>query len=283
MSFKQLIFDVVKFAYTVLPKIIPSYTGKRFATESAEKLIPIDSVNTRYGKIKYYCLGSIPLWRSKSLYTKEPEMIEWMDKMNENDILWDIGANVGLYSIYAGRKGLKVFAFEPSALNTFFISKNIELNKLKDNVFLIPLALSDKVEFGYLNMTSTEVGGALSEFNAENLNSVGAGRYKRKVIFKQGMFSYSADELIENYGFEVPNYIKIDVDSIEDRIVYGADKTLSNSKVKGVFLELSETDERTQQMIDFLSGKGFVLIDKRHSDMFDSGDYASIYNYIFAK
>ena len=106
-------------------------------------------------------MGWIPLWRSQTLFIKEPEMIEWIDKMDENETLWDIGANVGLYSIYAGLKGMKVFAFEPSALNTFLISKNIEINNLKDNVFLFPVAISDKNEFGYLNMTSTELGGGI--------------------------------------------------------------------------------------------------------------------------
>lgn len=283
MTIKNKVFNIVKSVYTILPKIIPGYIGKRFATESAERLIPIDQINTRYGEIKYYCFGALPLWRSQSLFTKEPEMIEWLDQMKSDDILWDIGANVGLYSIYAGKKGMKVFAFEPSALNTFYISKNIELNKLKDNVFLIPLAVSDKNEFGYLNMSSTEVGGALNEFNNKDLESVGEGNYKQEVIFKQGMFSYSADELIEKYGFEIPNYIKIDVDSIEDRIIYGADKTLANPKVKGVYLELDETEERTQKMIDYLSDRGFTLVDKRHADMFDNGDFATLYNYIFSK
>jgi len=161
MSIKKSVFNIVKFVYASIPKIIPGYFGKRFRAESAESLVVIDEINTKYGKLKYYCMGWIPLWRSQTLFIKEPEMIEWIDKMDENETLWDIGANVGLYSIYAGLKGMKVFAFEPSALNTFLISKNIEINNLKDNVFLFPIAISDKNEFGYLNMTSTELGGGI--------------------------------------------------------------------------------------------------------------------------
>ena len=161
MSIKKSIFNIAKFVYVSIPKIIPGYVGKRFRAESAESLVVIDEINTKYGKLKYYCMGWIPLWRSQTLFIKEPEMIEWIDKMDENETLWDIGANVGLYSIYAGLKGMKVFAFEPSALNTFLISKNIEINNLKDNVFLFPVAISDKNEFGYLNMTSTELGGGI--------------------------------------------------------------------------------------------------------------------------
>lgn len=283
MSIKRTIFDMGKAIYLTIPKIIPGYFGKRFRAESAESLVVIDEVDTKYGKLKYYCMGWIPLWRSQTLYVKEPEMIEWIDKMEDDAIVWDIGANVGLYSVYAGIKGLKVFAFEPSALNTFLISKNIEINNLKDNVFLFPIAVSDKNEFGYLNMTSTSLGGALNEFNETDIKSVGDGAYKADVVFKQGMFAYSSDELIEKYDFEVPNYIKIDVDSIEDRIVYGADKTLFNQKVKGVFLELDETEERTQKLIDFLAKRGLKLKEKRQADLFKNSKFKTQFNYIFER
>lgn len=283
MSIKRTIFDMGKAIYLTIPKIIPGYFGKRFRAESAESLVVIDEVDTKYGKLKYYCMGWIPLWRSQTLYVKEPEMIEWIDKMEDDAIVWDIGANVGLYSVYAGIKGLKVFAFEPSALNTFLISKNIEINNLKDNVFLFPIAVSDKNEFGYLNMTSTSLGGALNEFNETDIKSVGDGAYKADVVFKQGMFAYSSDELIEKYDFEVPNCIKIDVDSIEDRIVYGADKTLFNQKVKGVFLELDETEERTQKLIDFLAKRGLKLKEKRQADLFKNSKFKTQFNYIFER
>ena len=283
MSIKKSIFNATKKLYTNIPKIIPGYLGKRFRAESAESLVVIDEIDTKYGKLKYYCMGWIPLWRSQTLFVKEPEMIEWIDKMDKKSILWDIGANVGLYSVYAGLKGLNVFAFEPSALNTFLISKNIEINNLKDNVSLFPIAVSDKNEFGYLNMTSTELGGALNEFNESDIETVGEGAYKAEVVFKQGMFAYSTDELIAKYNFEVPDYIKIDVDSIEDRIIYGADKTLSNEKVKGIYLELDETEERTQKLIDFLEERGLKLKEKRHSDMFHDSKFRYLYNHIFER
>ncbi len=41
-------------------------------------------------------------------------------------------------------KGLRYVSFEPSALNTFVISKNIEINGIVDRVTLYPIAISDK-------------------------------------------------------------------------------------------------------------------------------------------
>ena len=47
--------------------------------------------------------------RAETLFTKEPDMIDWIDSFPEDFVLWDIGANVGIYSIYAGLKGGGVF------------------------------------------------------------------------------------------------------------------------------------------------------------------------------
>lgn len=283
MSIKSKTFNFFQNIYTSIPKIIPGYLGKKFRAVSAEKLIVIDEQKTKYGLIKYYCMGWLPIWRSKTLFTKEPETISWIDSMNKNDVLWDIGSNVGLYSVYAGLKGLKVYAFEPSALNTFLISKNIEINNLKENVLLFPIAISDRNQFGFLNMSSTVLGGAFNEFNKTNLKTVGEEEHKMLTVFKQGMFSYSIDELIEDYKFEIPKYIKIDVDSIEDKILYGGSKILRNKKVKGLLVELVETEDRTQKIIDFLSERGLILKEKRHSELISSGKFKNFYNYIFER
>lgn len=283
MSLVRKIFIFFQSAYVMLPKLIPGYIGKKFRAESSEKLIVIDKLNTQFGKLKFYCIGSLPLWRSRTLFTKEPETILWLDAMKKDEILWDIGSNVGIYSIYAGNKGVKVFAFEPSALNTFLILKNIEINNLKNNVSLFPVALSNKNEFGYLNMTSTDIGGSFNEFNKSDIKTVGGIGYKEKVISKQGMFAISIDELIENYNFEIPNFIKIDVDSIEDKIIYGASKTLENIKLKSLLIELDETEKRTMDLINYLANKGLFLKEKKHSTMQLNSRFKSVFNYIFER
>ena len=54
--------------------------------------------------------------RARSLLSKEPETITWLDRLEEDDVLWDVGACVGSYSIYAAvRRGVRVVAFEPAS------------------------------------------------------------------------------------------------------------------------------------------------------------------------
>ena len=61
----------------------------------------------------------------------------------EKDVVLDIGAHVGMFSIYLARRFpfLTIFAFEPSPLNYQNCRENIRLNQVK-NVSLFPLAVT---------------------------------------------------------------------------------------------------------------------------------------------
>ncbi len=252
----------------------------------AEENTPIFVCSTKYGEVKYFCYGGIPCWRADTLLTKEPETIEWIDGMQSGDIFWDIGANMGLYSIYAAKKGLKVFSFEPSGYNFFMLTKNIEINDMQNSVLCYPIAISDKSEFGILNMTMTSAGGAVSTFSNinEKLDEIKCGGVTSAVIFKQGILSFSIDELILRHGFEIPNYIKIDVDGIENLIIKGGLKTFADKGVKSILVELDENEvEYLNKVINMLQKCGFSKFTKAHSQMIEDGAYKSIYNFIFEK
>ena len=109
--------------------------------------------------------NSLNNWRAESFATKEPETLEWIDSLKEGSVVWDIGANIGLYSCYAAKKkNCKVFAFEPSIFNLELLARNIYINGLTDNIVIVPLPLTNKLSTSTLNMSSTMWGGALSTF-----------------------------------------------------------------------------------------------------------------------
>ena len=111
-------------------------------------------------KILLHIPNKLSYWRAKTYSTKEPETLEWIDDMQHGKTLWDIGANIGLYSIYGAlKKGLKVYSFEPSVFNLELLARNIYTNKVVDNCCIVPLALNNKISSSNLNMTSTEWGG----------------------------------------------------------------------------------------------------------------------------
>ena len=81
--------------------------------------------------------------------------------LRPGDVFVDVGANVGLYSIYAAKKkNLQVIAFEPSVFNLELLARNLFLNDLQDHVTIAPFALSDGLGTSVMHMTTTEWGGS---------------------------------------------------------------------------------------------------------------------------
>ena len=62
----------------------------------------------------------------RTLFSKEPITLAWIDTFKDGETLYDIGANVGMYTIYAAvMRKANVYAFEPEALNYAELNKNI--------------------------------------------------------------------------------------------------------------------------------------------------------------
>ena len=105
-------------------------------------------------------------WRVSTFSTKEPETLEWINSFHPNSVFFDIGANIGLYSIYAAKSvNAEVYSFEPSVFNLPILAKNIYLNKLSESVTVLPFPLSDKsVSVSTLSLSNDTFGGALHTF-----------------------------------------------------------------------------------------------------------------------
>ena len=88
-------------------------------------------------KIVFFCPSHLTIKRFKTLYTKEPETLSWIDSFQPHNYekisFWDIGANIGLYSVYAATKfkDIEIISFEPSTSNTRTLSRNIFINNFE--------------------------------------------------------------------------------------------------------------------------------------------------------
>lgn len=247
----------------------------------AQKLTPELTIQTKAGPVRFYCPGEITLWRAQTLFTKEPETIEWVDGFAPGSVFWDIGANVGVYSLYAAlRKDIEILAFEPSVYNCHILNRNIELNNMDDRIMSLAIAFSDKTSIDRFYMSSTEPGSALHNF-AEAIDHEGKPFVPK---FKQGAMGVSIDDFITRFNPPFPNYIKIDVDGIESKIVNGAKITIADKRLKSVLIELdTDNAEECGSVTDIFRNSGLRLFSKRHAAMFDTGKYASIYNHIFVR
>ncbi|MEO5335088.1 MAG: FkbM family methyltransferase [Magnetococcus sp. YQC-5] len=218
-------------------------------------------------------------FRAESFSTKEPETLEWIDGFPERSVLWDVGANIGLYSVYAAKeRGCEVWAFEPSVFNLECLARNTFLNQVVSRVYIVPLALNDKSGPNTLNMTSKEWGGALSTFGKD----YGWDGKKMDRVFSFQTFGLSMDDALEKIGIPQPDYIKMDVDGIEHLILSGGIKVLHG--VKGLLIEVNDDFlEQAGGCKRILEQAGLVLKEKRHSDMISSSAFSHAFNQIWIR
>lgn len=284
MSLKRVAFLLGVKVIQSITRLLGKSRQALVLSEFVEQLTPVVHENTPHGDIKFYCPGRIPHWRAETLLSKEPETIEWIDGFAPNTVFWDVGANVGVYSLYAARRrDIRVMAFEPSAANYHILSKNIEINEMGSAISGLCIAFSDKSEVGYLNMSNTMPGGALSCFGQSQETYAVCGK-TYEVSFNQGMIGFTIDDFIEKFSPPFPNHLKIDVDSIEDKIIAGAAKTLKNIQLKSVLIELdTEEKDYCKRVISALENAGLKLVSDRHSQTYDYGEFSSMYNHIFVR
>jgi len=214
-------------------------------------------------KLKFVSPNRLIEWRLNTFSLKEPETLEWIDSMPANSNFWDIGANIGLYSIYAAlTKNCKVFSFEPSFFNLEVLGRNINLNNLQDSIKIFPIALFNMNKLDELKFTNTEWGGALSSF-ASDKNFSGDIIKPELSYTTVGM---SMDSLPDIFNVSMPDFIKLDVDGIEHIILEGGPNILKN--VKSILIEINDLYKyQSMNCIKILKDSGLVLKSKNQSNL----------------
>jgi FkbM family methyltransferase len=202
--------------------------------------------------------NSLNRFRVRTFSLKEPETLVWIDEFNRGDVLWDIGANIGLYTCYAAKaRGCVVVSFEPSIFNLEILGRNIFANKLQQLVTIIPLPLSKETRVDHLSLSNVSWGGAMSTFK-ENYGHDGR---RLPVVFSYQTVSVAIDESIEKLKLEKPTHVKIDVDGIEHLILIGGIKTLES--VESVLVEINEEFlEQKGKAEKVLSDSGLHFVEK---------------------
>ena len=206
----------------------------RTALPSFTKVLTVD---VRGVPIRVGVSSELEQYRAETYSTKEPETLDWLERnLKAEDTFFDVGANIGLYSLYAAKINPKcgIYAFEPATPNYLRLCNNIVLNGV-DNVIPCNFPLSDVESFDLLYISNLEAGSALHSFGhvSEFLAD------PNTVSLRQGALSITLDSLVGKYGVPVPVLLKIDVDGLEEKILDGAGSVVKSEKLRTILVELS--------------------------------------------
>ena len=199
-------------------------------------------------EVKVALASEFCAYRALSYFDKEPETIGWIAGIPDGGVLFDVGANIGIYTLWAGlTRHARVFSFEPEASNYAILNLNLRANGLAASCRAFCIGIADRIGLDDLLLAKHEVGSS-----GHQVRSAQAGRNV------QGIATTTLDHLVYEAGLPCPSHLKIDVDGIEPAIVAGAGRLLADDRLKSVLIELSVMDPAHRAVIDHLVAAGFA-------------------------
>ena len=193
-------------------------------------------------------------WRVDTFFSKEPDTLEWIGGFARGEVMVDVGANVGMYTLWAAvTRGVRVYAFEPESQNYALLNRNIVLNSLADRIGAFCLALSDMAGLSRLHLSEFVAGSSCHSRGEE----VDFKHEPMRAAFSQGCVSARLDDLVADGAIAEPDYIKIDVDGFEPKVIAGARSILQGGKLRSLLIEVNQNLSDHRAMVAQLNELGF--------------------------
>lgn len=176
-------------------------------------------------RLMFRVSSAVEIRRVDSMAREEAFVERMLHCLKEDDVCWDVGANIGVATLLlaASGHGVRVHAFEPEPQNVGRLRENVSLNGLEDSVSIYELALareSGTVPLRIQGGVGTGTHSILSDGQDGDAVDVAAVR---------------ADDL---RGAPAPDLIKIDVEGAEMRVLRGAEGLLRKGAVRELFIEM---------------------------------------------
>ena len=191
----------------------------------------------------------IPKWRAATFWTKEPETIAWIDQYlatnTKVNTFIDVGANIGIYSLYATtvNKEVKIFAIEPIEGTFNELLKNIQLNNFSQQIVPVRAALSLVGGDGRMIGNDERGGSSGAQLTIEPSS---AGVSVRTI---------TGDQILGQL-FDPLAIIKIDTDGNEYDVLCGLKRSFEMDLIESVLVET--TSVNVVQIDEYLKSHNFI-------------------------
>jgi len=191
-------------------------------------------------------------WRATKSPSLDIDTNKWIAQFAENDVFYDVGANIGLYSIMAAKfMKVRTYAIEIDLMNTRMLYENISMNGCQEKIMVLPIGLDNKSGEETLYLKSMSYGDALHNLRLPNASVTSySGLQVRVPVFK-------LDDLVKILGLPSPTKLKIDVDGVDLEVLEGASKALTT--VTSLVVEYMPNSETRQKIHHLLGSHRFTF------------------------
>ena len=215
-------------------------------------------------RYRFRCENFAEFSRCMKMFIKEPGTCDWiMKEIRPGEIFYDIGANIGVYTVLAARctgENGRVFAFEPHCPSFSRLLDNIRINNLENIVTPCNFALHDQQGFFPFNYFSGEAATSHSQIES----APGDSKFEFQPKISELKYSASIDSLIATNEFPPPHHIKIDVDGNEFTILRGMTTLIKSSqRPKSIQVEIDKPYK--DEIMSFMKLHKYFLATKHHT------------------
>ena len=174
-----------------------------------------------------------------------------LESISPESLVWDVGANVGLYTEQFLAKGAaQVICVEPAPSAVEVLRAKFAAQQSR--VVILPMALSDAC--GTAPMAAD---------GASPTNQLKVGASDQRLIQVRIM---RADELIRSQGVPPPTVLKIDVEGYELEVLQGFGDLIESRELRAVFIEVHfgllherTLDHAAEEISSILTRSGFKV------------------------
>ncbi len=203
------------------------------------------------------------------------DAVPWLDRIepliSSNDIVFDIGANIGVVTNWFAHRCQHVHAFEPHPDNFEKIKSQKKLRNM-NNITVHDIALGK--EKSRMQLHVKEFHGHHSLGDVVSSQTVGKIEVNVRTV----------DAISEELKIDKINFMKIDVEGFESDVLRGASRLLQNKKIDYILFELQDTilhsiNRTSKEVFQIIFDAGYQIIDLNGNSIVDStstisnGDY----------
>lgn len=169
---------------------------------------PLRELKIRNG-LKVSCgEGDAPLFLLKEIFIEDCYLRDFYVP-NPGDVVFDVGANIGFFSLNIGKyyPGVRVHSFEPVADTFKFLKKNVEQNNFSDFIQCYPVGFLDKTEKLIIKKSGISLYQTVAAHSGENTEEIEC---------------VTLGKAIELSGVDRIDLLKVDIESAEMEMIKGA-------------------------------------------------------------